>query len=40
MDGTLIGATSPGQSALGSNGNEEELHIPKALGQEPQHQIV
>ena len=28
------------QSGPGSNGNDGELHIPKAPGQEPQHQIV
>ena len=29
MDRTLSGATTPGQSGLGSNGNEEVLHIPQ-----------
>ena len=29
IDGTLSGATTPGQSGLGSNGNEELLHIPQ-----------
>ena len=29
IDGTLIGATIPGQSGLGSNGYEGALHIPQ-----------
>ena len=30
IDKTLSGATTPGQSGLGSDGNEEVLHIPQS----------
>ena len=30
IDGTLTGATTPGQSGPGSNGNEGVLHIPQS----------
>ena len=30
IDRTLSGATTPGQSGLGSDGNEEVLHIPQS----------
>ena len=37
----LSGATIPGQSGPGSNGNEEVLRIPKVPALlEPHHQIV
>ena len=29
IDGTLTGATTPGQSGPGINGNERVLHIPQ-----------
>ena len=31
IDKTLLGATTPGQSGPGSNGNEEVLHIPQSF---------
>ena len=30
MDRILSGATTPGQSGLGGNGNERVLHIPQS----------
>ena len=41
LDRTLSGATTPGQSGPGSDGNERVLHFPKAAAlQETRHQIV
>ena len=41
IDRTLSGATAPGQSEPGSNGNEEYFTFPKAPALlEPRHQIV
>ena len=31
IDGTLLGATTPGQSWPGSDGNGEVLHIPQSF---------
>ena len=38
MNGTLTGATAPGQSKPDSNGNERLLHIRKTLRLELHHQ--
>ena len=39
IDRAPLGATIPGQSGPGSNGNEGEFRIPKALASlEPYHQ--
>ena len=41
IDRTLSGATTPGQSELGSDGNKEVLHIPQSSRiTEPYHQII
>ena len=41
IDRTLLGATTPGQSGPGNDGNEEVLHISKAPALlKPDHQIV
>ena len=37
--GTTIGTITPVQSGFGSNGNDWVLHIPKAAGLEPHHQL-
>ena len=39
FDGILRGTTNAGQSGPGSNGKEQLLHIPKAPGLEPHHQM-
>ena len=38
IDRTLLGATTPGQSGSGNDGNEGVLYIPALL--ESHHQIV
>ena len=40
IDKTLSGATTPGQSGRGSNGNERVHHTPQATWLEPHHQIA
>ena len=39
IDKILTGTTTPGQSGLGSNGNEGVLHIFCAPGQKPHHHM-